>query len=105
MYATPIWVHNTAAILNIDRDTFFVGVGGRLRLNPTVYVVAETSPRVAGYKPDEPAFAFGIEKRAGRHLLSAQLRQRPGYDVRADGAEWGSARAIYGIQPRARKFF
>src|SRR5205823_813027 len=26
IYAAPIWVHNTAAILNVDRDTFFVGV-------------------------------------------------------------------------------
>ena len=30
VYATPIWVHNTAGILNIDRDTFFVGIGGRV---------------------------------------------------------------------------
>src|SRR4029079_17072860 len=28
VYATPIWVHNTAAILNIDRDTAFVGIRG-----------------------------------------------------------------------------
>ena len=42
MYLTPLWVHNTAAILDIDRDTFIFGVGGRLRLSATVYVVAET---------------------------------------------------------------
>src|SRR5688572_29950000 len=24
VYATPVWVHNTAATLNVDRDTFFV---------------------------------------------------------------------------------
>src|SRR5688572_14865610 len=35
VYATPVWVHNTAAILNIDRDTFFVGIGGRVRVSAT----------------------------------------------------------------------
>ena len=54
LYVTPIWVHNTAGVLNIDRDTFFVGVGGRLRVSATVYVVAESSPRLAGYSPDQP---------------------------------------------------
>jgi hypothetical protein len=39
VYATPVWVHNTAGILNVDRDTFFVGIGGRLRVSSTVYLV------------------------------------------------------------------
>ena len=43
---TPIWVNNTAHILDEDRDTFFVGVGGRLRVSGTVYVVVESSPRL-----------------------------------------------------------
>ena len=102
LYAAPIWVHNTAAILNIDRDTFYVGVGGRLRLRPTVYVVAETSPRVAGYDPGETDFAFGIEKTRRRSHVSAELRERSGHDVRADSAGRKSARAVYGIQPRKK---
>ena len=53
----------------IDRDTFFVGVGGRLRVSATVYVVAESSPRLAGYSPGEPEYAFGFEKRAGGHMF------------------------------------
>jgi Membrane bound beta barrel domain (DUF5777) len=52
VYATPIWVHNTAAMLNIDRDTFFVGVGGRVRVSATVYLVGEVVPRACGYRPD-----------------------------------------------------
>ena len=36
LYATPVWVHNVAAILNIDRDTLFVGIGGRVRVSATV---------------------------------------------------------------------
>src|SRR5262249_49322075 len=49
LYAAPIWVHNTAAVLDVTRDTFYVGVGGRLRVLSTVYVVGEVSPRVSGY--------------------------------------------------------
>ena len=104
MYATPIWVHNTAAILNIDRDTFFIGVGGRLRLNPTVYVVAETSPRVAGYSPDKPAFAFGIEKRAGGHLFQLNFGNGQGTTF-GQTARGGFPHALFMGFNLARKFF
>lgn len=104
VYASPIWVHNTAAVLNIDRDTFFVGVGGRLRLNPTVYVVAETSPRVAGYKPNEPAFAFGIEKRAGGHLFQLNFGNGQGTTF-AQTARGGFPNALFLGFNLARKFF
>jgi hypothetical protein len=104
IYAAPIWVHNTAAILNIDRDTFYVGVGGRLRLNPTVYVVAETSPRVAGYSPDKPAFAFGIEKRAGGHLFQLNFGNGQGTTF-GQTARGGIPHALYMGFNLARKFF
>ena len=79
MYATPILVHNTAGIPDINRDTFFVGVGGRLRVGSTTYVVAEVTPRVVGYRPNRAEYAFGVEKRAGGHLFqlnSATARDR-----------------------------
>jgi hypothetical protein len=68
-YAHPIWVNNTNMLpseLVDDNDTFILGVGGRLRLRPTVYVVAEAAPRT-GYEPDSVYASFGIEKRAGGH--------------------------------------
>jgi hypothetical protein len=69
-YATPMWVHNTGAFTESEkRDTGFIGLGTRLRLLPTVYVVGEVTPRVGGYQSGEPEFAFGIEKRAGGHLF------------------------------------
>ena len=104
MYATPIWVHNTAAILDIDRDTFVFGVGGRLRLSATVYVVAETSPRVAGYDPDEPAFAFGIEKRAGGHMFQLNFGNGQGTTF-GQIANGGNPHALYMGFNLARKFF
>ena len=51
------------------RDTLFLGLGGRLRVLETVYVVLEVSPRVAGYDPDEPAWNVGIEKLTHGHVL------------------------------------
>ena len=104
MYTTPIWVHNTAAILNIDRDTFFVGVGGRLRLGATTYVVAEITPRVAGYAPDEAEFAFGIEKRAGGHLFQLNFGNSQGSTF-AQTARGGFRDSLFLGFNLARKFF
>jgi hypothetical protein len=104
MYATPIWVHNTAAILNVDRDTFFVGIGGRLRLSATVYVVAEASPRVGGYDPGEPAIAFGIEKRAGGHMFQLNFGNGQGTTF-AQNARGGLPHAVFMGFNLARKFF
>ena len=69
VYATPMWVHNTAGVGGATRETFLVGLGGRTRVSSTVYVVAEVSPRLSGYAPGRPAFGFGIEKRQGGHLF------------------------------------
>jgi hypothetical protein len=69
VYVAPIWVHNTAAVLDVTRETFYAGIGARLRVLSTVYVSGEISPRLAGYRPDQHEFAFAIEKRAGGHLF------------------------------------
>ena len=71
-YVQPTWANNTNPLpqdLVDDNDTVTVGVGTRLRIRPTVYVVAEFVPRVAGYDPDVHYGAFGIEKRAGGHTF------------------------------------
>jgi hypothetical protein len=52
------------------RDTGFVGLGARLRIRPTVYVVGDVSPRVGGFQPGEAQYAFAIEKRVGAHVFS-----------------------------------
>jgi len=54
-------------------DTFMVGLGARIRIRPTVYIVAETAPRVAGYKPGTSHGSFAIEKRAGGHLFQLNV--------------------------------
>jgi hypothetical protein len=69
VYAVPMWVHNTAAGAGIDRDTGVFGLGGRLRIRPTVYVSGEVSPRIGGYDPGDNEYGFAIEKRVGGHLF------------------------------------
>jgi len=71
VYAHPIWINNTNPLpkeVVDDNDAFIIGVGGRLRVRPTVYVVIEAAPRF-GYEPDVTYLSFAIEMRAGGHLF------------------------------------
>jgi len=104
IYATPVWVHNTAATLNIDRDTFFVGIGGRVRVSSTVYLVGEVAPRASGYSPDTPAYGFAIEKRAGGHLFQLNFNNGQGTTF-AQLARGGFSDSLYLGFNLARKFF
>ena len=75
VYAHPIWVNNTntqPSELTDDNSTFMLGLGTRLRVRPTVYVVAELAPRV-GFDPDTLYASFGIEKRAGGHVFQLNV--------------------------------
>lgn len=72
VYAMPMWLHNTNLLPLTpaeDTDTFLVGLGARIRVRPTVYLLGEYVPRVAGYSPRDHQASFGIEKRAGGHLF------------------------------------
>jgi hypothetical protein len=70
VYVAPFWAHNTAAETGIDRDTGYVGLGTRLRIRPTVFLVGEVTPRLGGYQPGDAEFAFAVEKRVGAHVFS-----------------------------------
>jgi hypothetical protein len=104
VYATPVWVENTAAFLNVDRDTFFVGIGGRVRVSSTVYLVGEVAPRVSGYRPDTAAYGFAIEKRAGGHLFQLNLNNGQGTTF-GQLARGGFSDSLYLGFNLARKFF
>jgi hypothetical protein len=71
VYAHPFWVGNTnlfeEAVVD-DDNTFVIGLGARLRVRPTVYVVFEAAPRF-GYDPGSTHISFGVEKRAGGHAF------------------------------------
>ena len=72
IYVEPMWVNNTNSLpkeLVDDNDTFIIGLGARVRIRPTVYLVGELAPRVASYEPGAHHGSFAIEKRAGGHLF------------------------------------
>lgn len=89
LYATPTYVHDAhTATLRAEHeghqhdvpgqddedhsnavDTWFVGLGARVRVRPTVYIVGEGSPRLGGYTPARATWAFGVEKTTRGHVL------------------------------------
>ena len=73
LYAVPMFVHNVTPILaditGTKDHTFYLGLGGRVRIRPTVYVAAEVSPRLAGLAQGPAEYGFSIEKRAGAHMF------------------------------------
>jgi Membrane bound beta barrel domain (DUF5777) len=88
LYATPAFVGNTHAAdfiagheghdhdLGLEEDehanhhdTWFMGLGGRLRFSGTGYITGEYTPRLAGYDPNAAEWGVAIEKRTGGHTL------------------------------------
>ncbi len=75
VYAEPLLVVNSHALANqgFDNNTLMVGLGGRLRIRPAAYLVAEVTPRLAGFKPGVSQVSFGLEGRAGGHLFQLNV--------------------------------
>ena len=69
VYVEPIFMANTSPFETGDNNTFMIGLGGRARLRPSVYVVGEITPRVAGYTPGVEQMSFGLELRSGGHAF------------------------------------
>ena len=72
VYVNPMWVNNSNPLpseLADNNDSFTLGVGARLRIRPSVYLVGEIIPRVAGYDPDVNQASFGVEKLLGGHVF------------------------------------
>jgi hypothetical protein len=104
LYASPIWVRNTGPLAEATRTTTLVGLGGRVRIGATVYLLAEVSPRLSGYKPGKPEFGFGIEKRAGGHLFQLNFTNTSATTYR-QLARGGFPKTLYLGFNLARKFF
>ncbi len=73
LYVEPIYIFNTRpellTNLSSDNDTLMLGLGARIRIRPTVYLVGEITPRLWGFQPGETQTSFGIEARPGGHLF------------------------------------
>jgi hypothetical protein len=75
IYVEPMWINNTNALpkqVVDDNDTIMVGIGARVRIRPTVYLVGELAPRT-GFTPGVNHGSFGIEKRAGGHTFQLNI--------------------------------
>ena len=70
VYATPIWAHNTFPGTGVTMNTLYLGLGTRIRIVPSLYIVVEGSPRLSGYTPGDAELAFALEKRVGAHTFS-----------------------------------
>ena len=72
LYLQPAWINNSnlqPRELVDDNDTVLIGVGGRLRVRRSTYLVLEAAPRVAGFSDNAHHVSFGIEQQQGGHLF------------------------------------
>lgn len=75
LYVEPTWVNNSNPLPKeiVDHnDTLFVGIGGRVQVVRSVYIVAEAAPRTA-YRPGANHVSFGVEKRIGGHMFQVNF--------------------------------
>jgi hypothetical protein len=113
LYATPAFVHGTHAVDTISgheghtndtgleedesdrhQDTWFAGIGGRLRFTRTGYITGEYTPRLGGYDPNRGEWGIAVEKRTGGHTLQLNLTNSFGTTL-GQLARGGSPHDIY----------
>jgi hypothetical protein len=106
-YVSPIFVWNAAAASLFDdgeENTAFIGLGTRVQVRPSVFVVAEYAPRVAGHSPPgRGTWGAAIEKHTRGHLFQINLTNSFGttYGQTALGGERSNIYLGFNL---ARKF-
>jgi hypothetical protein len=104
VYATPFWVHHTDTGGATTLNTSFVGIGARIRIATTTYLLGEVSPRLGGFVIGDPEYAFAIEKRVGAHVFSLTFANGPATTFR-QLAQGGQPDRLYLGFNLTRKFF
>jgi cytochrome c oxidase subunit 2 len=118
VYAEPTWVGNVDKPGRLhpsfdpddldddddDDNVFMVGLGTRLRVRPTVYLLGEYVPRLTGFDAGAHHLSFGIEKRAGGHTFQLNFSNSLG-TTPAQLAQGGSKDDWFIGFNIARKFF
>jgi hypothetical protein len=107
LYVSPIWVHNTLTGTGVTTktNTFYVGLGARVRIVPSVFVVGEVSPRAGGsYTPGDSEFAFSLEKRVGGHVFALTFANTSATTY-GQIARGGNPQSLYLGFNLSRKFF
>jgi hypothetical protein len=106
IYLQPSFVGNTNLISDLGDDyTVMAGVGARLRVGRNMYLFAEGSPRVAGYKQGVTLVSVGFEQRYGGHVFQLNFSNGFGTTL-AQVARGGTAKDDWYLGFNlARKFF
>ena len=76
VYAEPMFVANSNPAprgSGIDNNTAMIGLGARVRIRPSTYLVGEVTPRLSGYKPGVDQGSVGIEMRSGGHTFQISV--------------------------------
>lgn len=76
VYAEPMVVFNSKinpADPSTDTDTGMIGLGTRVRIRPTTYLIGEITPRFSGYRPGVDQMSFALEARAGGHTFQVNF--------------------------------
>ena len=73
VYVEPIFVANANPFDTGDEHTVMIGLGTRLRLTRATYLVAEITPRIAGYDPGDHQVSFAFEGRSGGHSFQINV--------------------------------
>jgi hypothetical protein len=107
LYAEPMWIANTNPTANagFDNSTPMVGLGTRLRVRPSTYLLAEITPRLGGFDPGVSQVSFGLEGRTGGHLFQLNVSNGFGTTLgQIAGGASGNDNWYIGFNI-ARKFF
>ena len=73
LYVEPIVVTNSNILADSDDTTLLLGLGGRLRVLPSIYLLGEITPRVVGFDSGVDQMSFAIEARPGGHLFQLNV--------------------------------
>jgi hypothetical protein len=73
LYVEPMFVANANPFSDGDSNTLMLGLGARVRVRPSTYLVGEYTPRLTGYDPGADQMSFGVEMRAGGHLFQLNV--------------------------------
>ena len=108
LYLQPAWINNSnprPTELVDDNSTTVLGLGTRLRIRKSTYLVLEASPRIGGYAPNVTLVSFGIEQQAGGHMFQLNFSNGVG-TTQANVARGGSSYDDWYIGFNlSRKFF
>ena len=74
--------------------TMLLGLGGRLRVRPSVFVTGEFTPRLAGYDPGRGTWGVALEKKTDGHTMQINFTNSFGTTF-GQLSRLGSAHDVY----------